>query len=139
MQLERDLQDLLPPFPSTFVAGQHPSPTDMSLGDSGRVRRKLGFDTIAGLEQSGDTGDARRLQGQQSTPRPDRRDHIVSGRGTQDPHGSGSRLLDALQQCISTAFGDPISVLDHNDLPPSQSRAHRRPANQLTHLVDADR
>ena len=84
-------------------------------------------------------GDTRRLQGQQSASRSDGRDHIVGGRRTQDPHRSGSRLLNAFQQCIGSAFGDPISILDHNDLPPSQSRAHGRPADKLAHLVDADR
>jgi hypothetical protein len=69
--------------------------------------------------------DARGLQRQQSASRSNARRDIVNCRSPQDRHRSGSWLLDALQQCIGASFGDPIDVLDHNDLPPSQSGSWR--------------
>jgi hypothetical protein len=111
----------------------------MSLRNLCRVRRQLRFNAIARLQQSGHGRNARGLKRQQSAARPNGCDHIVRCWGTQHPHCPWRRLLNAFEQCVSTAFGDPISVLDHNDLPPSQGRAHGRTANKLAHFVDADR
>ena len=63
-----------------------------------------------------------------------------SGVGAHKIHtvrGAGSSML--FSKRIGAAFGDSISILDHDHLPPAQSGTHHGSADQLAHLVHADR
>jgi hypothetical protein len=58
-----------------------------------------------------------------------------SARTTARP---GGRLLEALEQRVGRLLGEPVRVFDDQDLPPPPDRCHRRPADQLADLVDAE-
>ena len=60
-------------------------------------------------------------------------------RRAEHPDRTRRGLLDALQQGVGAPLGHPVGVLDHDDLPAAQRRAHRRPADQVAHLVHPDR
>ena len=69
------------------------------------------------------------------------RDRDVLGihrRRAQQEHRRRRRLLDDLQQGVRRAFGQPVGVLDHHDLPAPGGRAARGDLHDGAHLVDAD-
>ena len=45
----------------------------------------------------------------------------------------------ALSRALAGLVGEPVGVLDDHDLPAPADRGERRAADQVAHLVDADR
>ncbi len=130
--------DLLPPGADRLVERQRPGPADVALARAGGVRRQPLLDA-AGDQEAGDLRGGRRGQGHQPAAGPDRRQHVLDGRCAEHPHGAAVRLLDRLEQRVASLLGEPVGVLDDEDLPAVAHRAERRPADQVAHLVDADR
>ena len=77
-------------------------------------------------------------QGEQSAARSDRREHVLDRRRAEHPDGAGGRLLDRLEQRVAGLLGEPVGVLDDQDLPVPTDRRQRRAPDQVADLVDAD-
>ena len=72
-----------------------------------------------------DVRGGRRGQRDQPAPRADRRQHVLDGRRAEHPDGARGGLLDRLEQRVAGLLGEPVGVLDDDDLP---ARARRAPA-----------
>ena len=64
---------------------------------------------------------------------------VLDGRRAEDPDGAVGGLLDGLEQRVAGLVGEPVGVLDDQDLPALADRGERGAADQLPDLVDADR
>ena len=81
----------------------------------------------------------RRGQGELPAPGPDRGQHVLDGGRAEHPDRARGRLLDRLEQRVAGLLGEPVGVLDDQDLPAPADRGQRRAADQVAHLVDPDR
>ncbi len=64
--------------------------------------------------------------------------HILQRGRAQQPHGPRSGLLHGLQEHVARPLGQPVGVLEDDDLPAAHGRGELRPADQLAGLLHAD-
>ncbi len=135
-----DRHDLAAPVAGRLVAGQRPGPADVALAGAGGVRRQRRVDPVGAHAGTSATSSAVGVvSGDQPAAGPDRRQHVLDGRGAEHPHGAVGRLLDRLEQGVAGLLGEPVGVLDDQDLPAPADRGERGAADQVADLVDADR
>ena len=64
--------------------------------------------------------------------------HVLQGGRAQQPDGTGGGLLHGLQQDVARALGEPVGVLQDDDLPAAARRRELGAADQVAGLLDAD-
>ena len=74
-----------------------------------------------------------------AAPRADRGQDVFRGGRAEQPHRALGGLLDRLEQGVARRVGQAVGVLDDHHLPARAHRRERRPPDQVTHVVDADR
>ena len=71
--------------------------------------------------------------------RADGRQDVLDRRRAEHPDGAVGGLLDRLEQGVAGLLGQPVGVLDDQDLPAPADRGERGAPDQVADLVDADR
>ncbi len=130
------------PDPGVLVASQAASHPDVRLGGARGIPGHGRLHAVTPLEQAGDRLDGGRAQPDVTRAGADR-DHDVLDRGSaQHPDGARHGLLEGLEEGVGRGLGvgaEPVGVLDDDDAPTADARAHRRELDEVTHVVDLDR
>ena len=135
----RDRDHVLAPGPHRVVERPRPGPVRCGPGWRGRRTTPARPRSARATQERGDLGRWSACQSDQPAAGPDRRQHVLDGGRAQHPHGAVVRLLDGLEQRVAGLLGEPVGVLDDQDLPPVAHRRQRRAADQVADLVDTDR
>ncbi|CFR38871.1 Uncharacterised protein [Mycobacterium tuberculosis] len=113
----------------------------MATTDRRRPIGRVGVQPVAVAQHLRDRVGRRSHQRDMPTPG-SQRDRNVLGihrRRAQQEHRRRRRLLDNLEQRVGGAFGQPIGVLNHHDLPVPGSRPARGDLHDGPHFVHTDR
>ena len=108
------------------------------LARAAQPGQRLG-DAVGADEVRRHLGRGGRGQGDQPAARADRLEDVLDGGRAEDPDGAVGGLLDGLEQRVAGLVGEPVGVLDDEDLPALADRGQGGAADQLPDLVDADR
>ena len=103
-----------------------PAPGPGRCGPGWRGRRTTpapALDAVAADQEAGDLLGGRGGQRDQPAARPDGRQHVLDGRRAEHPHRARGGLLDRLEQRVAGLLGEPVGVLDDEDLPAPADRA----------------